>query len=202
MKHVDAVRAKPEDWLHSAEHSVALSLMGPFTVMNESARQRNADWAVNPEEVDDTKKLSTACALCIRDYMQTKPDGELGCMIRAQGDLQFELIPFENTDPSWYSVRLGTDQDFLRMAELYRAGGLWGWAHSHPGGWPYPSITDLEQHSLCINMVIYGGAKNLLSIYSTAEINRLHEATRAAAAQAHGCRSSSAALDQWLKGKE
>jgi len=182
MKDVKVVGPAAYGGLCAPEHSVALSLEGA-----------NGHY-VNPEEVDCTKKLSTACALSIRDYMQTRPDGELGCMIRVQ---QPQLIPFENTDPSWYSVRLGTDRDFLRMAELYRAGCLWGWAHSHPGSGPYPSITDLTQHSLCINMVIYGGARNRLSIYSTAEINQLYEATKT-----QGGMSSYDALEQWLKGKE
>lgn len=170
-------------WPASEQHSVVLKAT------------ETDDQCINPKELDPAKKLTTACALDIRNYLLSNARVELGCMILLQ-DQQFKIVPFENTDPTSVSVRLGTDQDFLRMAEFYRGGLLWGWAHSHPWGRPYPSMTDLEQHSLRINMVIYGGFANCLSIYSTAEINQLYEATKARGL------SSYIALEHWLKGTE
>jgi len=183
MKDVKASGPLNLKWPQSDQHSVGL------TAVNGDEQY------INPKEVAPAKKLTRACALEIRNYMLSNTRVELGCLILSRRNHQFEIVPFENTDQTSVTVRLGTKQDFIRMAEFYRDGLLWGWAHSHPWGHPYPSMIDLSQHSLPVNMVIYGGFANCLSIYSTAEVNQLYAATNAGV-------SNYIALERWLKGKE
>jgi proteasome lid subunit RPN8/RPN11 len=113
------------------------------------------------------------CALAVWDYLSREPDLETGCLIINDG--KFRVVPFVNTDPTCATIRMGAAEDFDLMVELHMQGKLWGWAHSHPHGSPYPSMTDLSRHAVPVNMVIWGGGLHRLSILSTNEVNLLHD---------------------------
>jgi len=150
------------NWLTCEKRSVGLAL--------GNAREK----LINPYELDPAKHLSRTCALAIWDYLSREPDLETGCLILKEDD-KFAVVPFINTDLTAVTVRMGAIADFDRMVEFHLAGKLWGWAHSHPHGAPYPSMTDLKHHSVPVNMVIWGAGLKRMSIYSTSEVNLLYE---------------------------
>ena len=126
---------------------------------------------LNNHDSNQKKHLTVECAQEVRTYLRSNLTQELGCLIRQYGEGQFEVIPFENGDPTMATIKMISDADFVRMLDLYKIGELWGWFHSHPGGSPYPSMTDLTQHRLQVNMGIYGGVSDTVSIFSTRDLD-------------------------------
>lgn len=134
---------------------------------------------LNDADPDASKHLTTQCAEEVVKYMRSNPDVELGCLIKRCSEDEFEVIPFRNGDPTAVTIQMFDREDFLLMDDLYRAGTLWGWFHSHPHGRPYPSWTDLTKHNMTANMGIYGGAVNTVSIFSTRELQWLLDQRKA-----------------------
>lgn len=130
---------------------------------------------LNESDPDESKHLTVACAKQIRTYLRSNLNQELGCLIEKVNDRVFRAVPFTNCDPTAVTVRMGTDEDFLKMLDLYKDGRLWGWFHSHPKHPAYPSMTDLSRHSLNVNMGIYSGTMDTLCIFSTADLDYLLE---------------------------
>lgn len=128
---------------------------------------------LNDDDPDRKKHLTVACAQTVREYLRSNLEQELGCMIERDEVDSFTVVPFTNCDPTAVTVRLGTDEDFIKMVDLYKAGRLWGWFHSHPKHAPYPSMTDLTRHSLRVNMGIYSGTMDTMCIFSTADLDYL-----------------------------
>jgi hypothetical protein len=128
---------------------------------------------LNEADPDSSKHLTVACAKAIRVYLRSNLEQELGCMIEKVGDTVFRVVPFTNTDPTATTVRMGTDEDFIKMLDLYKSGRLWGWFHSHPKHAPYPSMTDLNRHSLRVNMGIYSGTLDTMCIFNTDDLDYL-----------------------------
>lgn len=128
---------------------------------------------LNDADPDQTKHLTVACAKAVRTYLRSNLNQELGCLIEKVADTKFRAVPFKNCDPTAVTVRMGTDDDFIKMLDLYKEGRLWGWFHSHPKHAPYPSMTDLSRHSLKVNMGIYSGTLDTMCIFSTDDLDFL-----------------------------
>jgi proteasome lid subunit RPN8/RPN11 len=119
------------------------------------------------------RRQTVKCAQEVRKYLRSNLEQELGCLIKRLPMRQFEVIPFVNGDPTAVTIKMLSVEDFEVMRGLYTEGTLWGWFHSHPWGRPYPSMTDLSMHNLNINMGIYGGASDTMSIFDTYDLDEM-----------------------------
>jgi proteasome lid subunit RPN8/RPN11 len=126
---------------------------------------------LNEHDPSASKHLTAACARRVRAYMRSNLRVELGCIIKRLPNNQFDVIPFVNGDPTMATIRMIHPDDFETLVKLYMDGSLWGWFHSHPMGRPYPSWTDLTMHQIDVNMGIYGGATDRMSIFNTKELD-------------------------------
>lgn len=131
---------------------------------------------LNPKETDKTKRLTLSCAQEIKRYMDHDPDHERGCLVlRQEGNEFLRMVPFTNGAPGQSRIEMDRPDDFDLMVRVYLEGRLWGWFHSHPHGRPWPSSSDLEHHTLNVNMGIYGGATKTFSIFNTADLELIEQ---------------------------
>jgi proteasome lid subunit RPN8/RPN11 len=94
---------------------------------------------------------------------------ERACLVSKSGD----IIPVENVSPDPFFTVLQNVESFATMADMVKKGELLCWAHSHPR-WPaLPSIMDITNHHLPVDMLIYSCVDDDFSQYSPEEITHM-----------------------------
>lgn len=135
----------------------------------------------------------------IRTYFKTSSD-EMGCLVTKDWD----VIPFENC------VEEGTrkalikqlkDEDVLTMLSLIERDNLFAWVHSHPTFAPYPSGTDIYNHDVPCNMMIWSGINDTFGIWSPEEIMAMRDKAQTLFTSFEGLRHrASHVLGQYKRG--
>lgn len=104
----------------------------------------------------------------IREYFKTSPD-EMGCLVTKD----WQVIPFENCADERSRralIKQLKDEDVLHMLKLIEQDNLFAWVHSHPTFPAYPSGTDIYNHDVPCNMMIWSGTTDTFGIWSPDEI--------------------------------
>lgn len=96
---------------------------------------------------------------------------ERACLVSKSGD----IIPVKNVSPDPFFTILQDEKSFSIMVDMVKKGELLCWAHSHPR-WPaIPSVKDIVNHQLPVDMVIYSCTEDTFAQYSPDEINNMEK---------------------------